>query len=123
LLVWTVSGLRAGLLPTPYLPVPRFIDHVHTDYRPSRCLSHRYCTALQHGPQPAAAADEARAGRHSGVGVGLIAFPPLAAVQTVTGSPVVGSAPYAVAVNPVTNKVYVANISSGTVTVIDGPPP
>jgi YVTN family beta-propeller protein len=32
----------------------------------------------------------------------------------------VGSQPYAVAVNPVTNKVYVPNYSSGTVTVIDG---
>jgi hypothetical protein len=43
------------------------------------------------------------------LGVGLIAFPPIAAAQTVTGSPVVGSAPYAVAVNPVTNKIHVAN--------------
>ena len=31
-----------------------------------------------------------------------------------------GSYPYAVAVNPVTNKIYVANQGSNTVTVIDG---
>jgi len=31
----------------------------------------------------------------------------------------VGSSPYAVAVNPVTNKVYVANQSGGNVTVIN----
>jgi len=39
------------------------------------------------------------------LGVGLIAFPPIAEAQTVTGSPVVGLQPFAVAVNPVTNKV------------------
>ena len=32
----------------------------------------------------------------------------------------VGSYPSAVAVNPVTNKIYVANQNSNTVTVIDG---
>ena len=52
--------------------------------------------------------------------VGLIAFPPIAKAQSVTGSLVVGSTPYAVAVNPVTNKVYVANAGGTTVTVIDG---
>src|ERR1700709_2490273 len=52
--------------------------------------------------------------------VGLIAFPPIAEAQSVTSSLVMGSTPYAVAVNPVTNKVYVANQNSGTVTVIDG---
>jgi len=31
-----------------------------------------------------------------------------------------GNLPYAVAVNPVTNKVYVVNYGSSTVTVIDG---
>jgi YVTN family beta-propeller protein len=31
-----------------------------------------------------------------------------------------GTAPYSVAVNPVTNKIYVANYSSQNVTVIDG---
>ena len=31
-----------------------------------------------------------------------------------------GYNPCAVAVNPVTNKIYVANSQSGTVTVIDG---
>src|ERR1700712_1180829 len=52
--------------------------------------------------------------------VGLIAFPPIAEAQSVTSSLITGSTPYAVAVNPVTNKVYVANENSGTVTVIDG---
>ena len=32
----------------------------------------------------------------------------------------VGNTPYAVAVNPVTNKIYVANYGSASVTVIDG---
>ncbi len=32
----------------------------------------------------------------------------------------VGTSPAAVAVNPVTNKIYVANASSNTITVIDG---
>jgi YVTN family beta-propeller protein len=32
----------------------------------------------------------------------------------------VASGPVSVAVNPVTNKVYVANFNSGNVTVIDG---
>ena len=31
-----------------------------------------------------------------------------------------GTNPYAVAVNPVTNKIYVANDGSNNVTVIDG---
>ena len=31
-----------------------------------------------------------------------------------------GTEPYSVAVNPVTNKIYVANVRSGNVTVIDG---
>ena len=31
-----------------------------------------------------------------------------------------GDAPYAVAVNPVTNKIYVVNYTSNNVTVIDG---
>src|SRR5258708_38433342 len=40
--------------------------------------------------------------------------------QTVTATVMTGSIPAAVAVNPVTNKIYVANLSSDTVTVIDG---
>ena len=40
--------------------------------------------------------------------------------QTVTATLGVGSQPYAVAVNPVTNKIYVANMNSNNVTVIDG---
>ena len=31
-----------------------------------------------------------------------------------------GSSPYAVAVNPVTNKIYVTNLHGSSVTVIDG---
>lgn len=38
----------------------------------------------------------------------------------VTSAVLAGSGPEAVAVNPVTNKIYVANGDSGTVTVIDG---
>ena len=42
------------------------------------------------------------------------------ATNTVTGSPInVGNGPVAVAVNPVTNKIYVANEASNSVTVID----
>jgi streptogramin lyase len=52
--------------------------------------------------------------------VGLLAFSPIAEAQWVTASPAVGTDPYAVAVNPVTNTVYVANYSGNTVTVIDG---
>ena len=44
----------------------------------------------------------------------------LAAAQLVTATVPVGANPYAVAVNLVTNKVYVANLSSNSVTVIDG---
>ncbi len=40
--------------------------------------------------------------------------------QTVTTTLTAGTAPNAVAVNPVTNKIYVANGSSNNVTVIDG---
>jgi YVTN family beta-propeller protein len=44
----------------------------------------------------------------------------LARAQTVGPTISVGSAPAAIAVNPVTNKVYVANEASNNVTVIDG---
>src|SRR5260370_40749645 len=40
--------------------------------------------------------------------------------QTVTATVGVGAQPNAVSVNPVTNKIYVANARSKTVTVIDG---
>ena len=40
--------------------------------------------------------------------------------QTVTTTVSVGTIPQAVAVNPVTNKIYVANGGSNSVTVIDG---
>src|ERR1700746_3870449 len=42
--------------------------------------------------------------------------PSFVAVTTVP----VGTTPYAVAVNPVTNRIYVANQGSNNVTVIDG---
>jgi YVTN family beta-propeller protein len=40
--------------------------------------------------------------------------------QTVVATVPAGSAPFSVAVNPVTNKTYVANVDSNNVTVIDG---
>ena len=56
-----------------------------------------------------------------GLGLGFVAGPvsPAAAdnaIATIT----VGTAPFGVAVNPVTNRIYVANHDSNTVTVIDG---
>jgi YVTN family beta-propeller protein len=45
---------------------------------------------------------------------------PLSDAQTVMTTVGVGMLPIAVAVSPVTNKIYVANIKSGNVTVIDG---
>src|SRR5260370_23622305 len=54
----------------------------------------------------------------------LVAMLSLAAApargQTVTATVAVGQSPSAMAVNPVTNKIYVANRSDNTVTVIDG---
>jgi YVTN family beta-propeller protein len=47
-------------------------------------------------------------------------WPSLVRGQTVTATVAAGAEPYAVAVNPVTNMVYVANYDSGDVTVIDG---
>ena len=44
----------------------------------------------------------------------------LASGQSVTATLNVGKAPIAAAVNPVTNKIYVANASDDSVTVIDG---
>src|SRR5215469_13345574 len=43
-----------------------------------------------------------------------------AAAQQITTTLSVGSGPDALAVNPVTNKVYVASKGSNTVTVVDG---
>src|SRR5260370_33234665 len=40
--------------------------------------------------------------------------------QTVTATVGVGTGPDAMAINPVTNKVYLANYNSNNVTVIDG---
>ena len=51
--------------------------------------------------------------------VALLAAGP-AGAQTVTATVAAVSAPVVVAVNPVTNKIYVANGDSGNVTVIDG---
>ncbi len=45
---------------------------------------------------------------------------PTARADTVTTTVSAGTNPYAVAVNPVTNKIYVANAVSNNVTVIDG---
>ncbi len=51
----------------------------------------------------------------------LTPLSPLAAeAQTVTATVAAGSGPFAVAVNPATNKIYVANNGGTTVTVIDG---
>ncbi len=49
----------------------------------------------------------------------IFAATPLRA-QTVTDTVDTGNGPHAVAVNPVTNKIYVGNLSTNTVTVIDG---
>ncbi len=47
-------------------------------------------------------------------------LPAAAFSQTVTATLPAGTRPYSVVVNPVTNKIYVANFTSNTVTVIDG---
>ena len=49
-----------------------------------------------------------------------ITFAPLTQAQKVTTTVTVGSNPFAVAVNPVTNKTYVVNKMSNNLTVIDG---
>ena len=54
-------------------------------------------------------------------GFGLLALVSTPArAQNVVGTATVGNNPNAVAVNPVTNKIYVANNGGTTVTVIDG---
>jgi YVTN family beta-propeller protein len=45
---------------------------------------------------------------------------PMASAQVVTGTVATGSLPNSVQVNPATNKIYVANVFSNDVTVIDG---
>ncbi len=54
-----------------------------------------------------------------GAGLFLLLHAPVWA-QTITGTIATGTSPSAVAVNPVTHTIYVANSSGGTVTVIDG---
>lgn len=49
----------------------------------------------------------------------LLAAIPVQA-QTVVATVPVGQIPQSIAVNPVTNKIYVANLGSGDITVIDG---
>jgi len=44
----------------------------------------------------------------------------IASADAVIATVPVGNTPIAVAVNPVTNKVYVANADSSSVTIIDG---
>ena len=50
----------------------------------------------------------------------LLSWPMRGYSQTAVTTIGAGTAPVAVAVNPVTNKIYVANQGSNTVTVIDG---
>ena len=56
----------------------------------------------------------------SGVLAFLFLLAGYARAQTVTTTVAAGTSPVSVAVNPVTNKIYVANLTSGNVTVIDG---
>jgi len=54
------------------------------------------------------------------LGILVLAFAFAGHAQRVTATLSAGTAPQAIAVNPVTNKIYVANAGSNTVTVIDG---
>ena len=57
-----------------------------------------------------------------GCAIAFLTLWPLAGrAQSVTATVAVGISPQAAAVNPVTNKIYVANFGSNNVTVIDGP--
>lgn len=49
-----------------------------------------------------------------------LAGSPVARAQVVVATVPAGTSPFAVAVNPATNRIYVANINSNNVTVIDG---
>ena len=51
---------------------------------------------------------------------GLLLAPLAATAQTVGSTIAVGTTPAAIAVNPITNKIYVANDGSNNVSVIDG---
>ncbi|HZR28696.1 MAG TPA: Ig-like domain repeat protein [Terriglobales bacterium] len=57
---------------------------------------------------------------HATVLVSLAVTTPLIHAQKVTTTVTTGTNPFAVAVNPVTNKTYVVNKASNNVTVIDG---
>src|SRR5437899_36581 len=50
----------------------------------------------------------------------LVSFTGPVSAQTVTTTVPAGTGPWAVAVNPVTNRIYVANYDNNSVTVIDG---
>src|SRR5215831_14061863 len=50
----------------------------------------------------------------------LALFPLAGRAQKVTTTVPVGTNPFEIAINPITNKIYVANLSSANVTVIDG---
>src|SRR5947209_9457972 len=56
----------------------------------------------------------------SGVLAFLFLLAGYARAQTVTTTVAAGTSPVSVAVNPVTKKIYVPNLTSGNVTVIDG---
>ena len=54
------------------------------------------------------------------VALAILLLPAAAAAQTATTTVGVGTGPEAVAINPITNKIYVANYGSNNVSVIDG---
>ena len=58
--------------------------------------------------------------RGTALAVAGLLFVSLARAQSVVATPLVGSNPVAIAVNPVTNMAYVANEGSNSVSVIDG---
>jgi YVTN family beta-propeller protein len=49
-----------------------------------------------------------------------VLIPQLSNAENVTATVATGAFPLAIAINPVTNRVYVANYSSNSITVIDG---
>ena len=81
------------------------------DTRPSRPVVDGICVRL--GLPPWAV--------RVGCAIAFLTLWPLAGhAQSVTATVPVGTLPVAVAVNPVTNKIYVANQNTANVTVIDG---
>jgi len=50
----------------------------------------------------------------------VVLFPSPITAQTVTAAIPTGAGPHGIAINPVTNKIYVASWSGETVTAIDG---